>query len=373
MTRDTMRFTVAVSVIGTLLAVSTHELHARDGGGHPSAEAEGFDAVPVEVHDTLSQDAFTLDLGARVQVRHTQQDPPNGGRTGSTAIRRGRVSVSGFAYERFAYAVQVGLAGGSARLLDANLTVAPGGRAEVWLGQGKAPFGRQQLNSSGRLQFVDRTIVDGRFSAGRQQGVALLGDLVDERLAYGLGVYDGEGINRPQNENGRFMTVARVVATPLGSYDPVESALDPVEGPRVALGFSGLRNTEGSGRDGTPSVRVHRFNTEAAFKVGGLNATGEFYREWAEPDGHERRVTDGAYGQVAFLFRDRRNELALRGALIRPDESHHPDNRLEMGIGYSRYLNQHRAKIQLDARNIRVRPTGDDHRELRAQMQLTVG
>ena len=47
--------------------------------------------------------------------------------------------------------------------------------AVPWIGQGKAFFGRQELTSSGRQQFVDRSNVNTRFAAGRDQGIGLTG------------------------------------------------------------------------------------------------------------------------------------------------------------------------------------------------------
>jgi hypothetical protein len=81
--------------------------------------------------------------------------------------------VGGEAYQHFAYAIHVDLAGTNARLLDANIRYSVAPMATVWFGQGEAPFKRQQFTSSGNLQMVDRAITDGRFAPGRQVGIAL--------------------------------------------------------------------------------------------------------------------------------------------------------------------------------------------------------
>lgn len=317
---------------------------------------------------TAQDTPFTMRIGVRVQLRATHTDPPGDERaTTAFQVRRARLSVGGSAYEHFDYAVQAELAGSSVRLLDANVQATLAPLATIWAGQGKAFFGRQQLTSSGHLHFVDRTIVDGRFSAGRQQGLAVIGR-AGTVLEYNAGVYNGNGINEPTNPNDRFMTVGRLVMTPLGAYGPVESAHDYPATPRLALGVSGMTNTVG---EDTERVGITRVNTEAAFKVHGLNVTGEFYREWADPHEGARGTTDGWYMQAGYLLPRRRHELAARWAVIHPRAADAGDL-VETGLAYSHYLAGHRAKLQADVRNIRDRALRTDQRELRAQIQLAM-
>ena len=314
------------------------------------------------------EDPFTLTVSARIQVRHTQTDPGEGERTGSTRIRRGRLAASGEAYQAFDYLLQLEVGGAEARLIDAFVRYRRAPALTLWLGQGKAHFGRQQLASSRDLQFVDRTIVDDRFSAGRQQGVALTGRLDGDLLEYGVGVYDGNGINQPVNQNNRFMSVARLVLTPLGSYGPVESALDRPETPRLAVGASGFRNAVGE-RDAV--TRLLRANGEVAFKWGGANVVGEAYREWAKRPTGRRDITDGWYVQGGYLLPGGTHELVVRYAEIQSGDVPE-EERVETGVGYSHYLHGHRVKVQGDLRNVRQGATGVDHRELRVQFQLTL-
>ncbi len=63
-------------------------------------------------------------------------------------------------------------------------------------GQNKVPFSRDALNSSGALQFVTRSIVDGEFAYGRDRGISLYGALgKNNNFSYGAGVYNGDGRN----------------------------------------------------------------------------------------------------------------------------------------------------------------------------------
>lgn len=217
---------------------------------------------PAETPATAAavQPAFTMHFSSRIQLRYSYIDPLGGEPNGSFGIRRARFAVTGDAYEYFEYRLQLELPGGGPRLIDAWVRLPLAAGAKLWMGQGKAHFGRQQLTSSGRLQFVDRTIVDGRFTPGRQQGVAVTGSDGAGRFEYAAGVYNGNGINTA-NDNGRYLIVGRAVWTPLGAFSLAESALDRPSSPRLALGLAGLRNSLGNGEDRTD---IARLGTEVA-------------------------------------------------------------------------------------------------------------
>lgn len=324
-----------------------------------------FLTIPAEALQEPDSPPFTMSLGARIQVRHTGSDAND---TNTIRVQRARLSLSGSAYEHFTYAIQADLVGSGGRLLDANVRYAPTSALTLWFGQGKAYFGRQWLTSSANLHFVDRTIVDGRFSAGRQQGIALLARGADSRLEFNAGVYNGEGIGQSVNEDNRFMTVGRVVFTPFGSYAPMESAHDYPEDARLALGISALQNRTGEGAE---ELGISRLGGEAAFKLRGLNLTAELYREWADPAEGADFTTDGWYLQGGYLFPGLRHEVAGRYAAIRGEDSAE-DDRSETGVGYSYYLRGHRAKLQADFRNIHTQATDTDVREVRVQFQLAM-
>ena len=68
-------------------------------------------------------------------------------------------------------------------------------------GQFKAPFGRQELTSSGNQQFVDRSIASVLFAPARQIGLQIggqfgFGTAVPDMITYAGGIFNGNGINR---------------------------------------------------------------------------------------------------------------------------------------------------------------------------------
>jgi phosphate-selective porin len=237
--------------------------------------------------------------------------------------------------------------------------------AQFWVGQGKAFFGREQLNSSGKLQFVDRTIINSRFIPGRDQGIGLLGVNENKTFEYNLGVFNGNGRNRSSDDNSEKMIIGRAVWTPFGEYKPEQSSLDYPESSKLALGGAFLSTTEG---DGPGEVDITRFGVEFAYKLRGFNTVAEYIMEAADSAGGDVD-TDGFYVQVGYLFPNKRFEVAGRYATISPDVAFDADE-TETGIAFSYYLKKHDYKVQADFRNIEDEVAGTDDRQIRVQLQL---
>ncbi len=313
-----------------------------------------------------SDGKFSLQLGSRVQFRYTQDDPEDGESTGSFRVRRAKLSLSGVAYEHWKYKIQAAWSGGSTSLEDAYFQYTRHRKAQFWLGQGKVFFGRQELTSSGKQQFVDRSITSGRFAPGRDQGAALVGTDDHKTFEYNLGVYNGNGPNRSSDDNSEKMIIGRAVWTPFGEYKLEESSLDYPNSGKLALGGSYLSTTEGNGPGETD---ITRFGIEFAYKLCGFNTVGEYYTEEADTAGVGSLDTDGYYVQVGYLFPNKRFEVAGRYAVVSPDVTLNADE-VETGIAFSYYLKKHDYKVQADFRNIENEISNTDDREIRVQLQL---
>lgn len=126
---------------------------------------------------------FELNWVNRMQIRYTYDDQdvvaPQSNR-GSFRIRRLRSKWDGWIYTKdLTYEVQVDWVGSSqsdttvgsqnANLQDANIQYDFTCGAKAFMlkaGQFKAPFGRQELTSSGNQEFVDRSIASVLFAPG---------------------------------------------------------------------------------------------------------------------------------------------------------------------------------------------------------------
>lgn len=329
---------------------------------------------------------FTLKIGSRIQVRYTHADPEVGDDVGSFRIRRMKTSFEGIAFGDWKYKIQANWVGSNVVsgitqsgtsvtqtrfrgpvLEDAQIEYIRNPLAVPWIGQGKSFFGRQQLISSGRQQFVDRSIVDDAFAGMRQQGLGLTGAPESKVFEYNLGVYNGNGLNAETNDNDEFMYVGRLVWTPFGEYKLEESSLDYPGTPRLALGVSGFQNTTGTG---TGEREITRLNAELAFKVQGLNMTGEYYTEETDAvTGADPVDRDAFYYQLGYLFPNRKFEIAGRYAVISPDTVADTDQ-IETRVGLSYYLVGHDYKVQADYGRIENEATDREDKELRLQIQL---
>ena len=84
----------------------------------------------------------------------------------------------------------------SSRVIDWRVTLDKWDELALRVGQWKIDYNRERVDSSGRQQFVERSIVNRQFTIDRQVGVQLRGRLFKETpadLRYYVGAFTGEG------------------------------------------------------------------------------------------------------------------------------------------------------------------------------------
>jgi hypothetical protein len=218
------------------------ELHGAFGKGYT-----------IRTHD----ERFSLTLRARIQARVTFDASMETSRASDPfraefTLRRARIVLSGNAYTRaLQYYIQLGLAPSDMEsdllipLRDAYLTWTPHRYFALRAGQMKTPFSRQRVISSGSQQFVDRSIVNAELNLDRDIGVQFRSDeLLDRRLGYAVGVFGGNGRNRPAFESS-LLYVARLQVQPLGRFEDMDVEGDHVRtGPRLSIGVAGAFNQQ---------------------------------------------------------------------------------------------------------------------------------
>src|SRR5688500_1631283 len=161
-----------------------------------SAQQAPAEATPPTTVDasrggiTITSGVNSLTIGVRTQLRWTLDDrealdaDTEGAGAGEADgplsqfdVPRLRLLLNGTVYRRwlrynFQFELHRTSGEGGSRMKDAFVEIRPPDRSyRLQVGQFKVPFGLQQLNSSSRLQFVDRAITDAKFNPARDLGV----------------------------------------------------------------------------------------------------------------------------------------------------------------------------------------------------------
>ena len=136
-------------------------------------------------------------------------------------LRRVRMKIGGHGYEPWIkYYFEVDLqptapSGQSTvptRLIDWRIDLAKYKWATLRVGQWKINYNRERVDSSGKQQFVERSIVNNVFTIDRQMGVMLNGRLAPGTFAdsrYYVGVWTGSGRGEA-NDDGNMMYMGRL-------------------------------------------------------------------------------------------------------------------------------------------------------------------
>ena len=108
-------------------------------------------------------------------------------------IRRARLLLQGHILDRFTYKFQYEFQGaGSRRLLDAYLDARILPYFLVRMGQFKTPFGLEQYSSDKNIPFAERSM-GYLLTPRRDVGLMAHGSAWDDRVNYGLGIFNGDG------------------------------------------------------------------------------------------------------------------------------------------------------------------------------------
>lgn len=322
---------------------------------------------------TISSGVNSLTIGARVQVRWTLDDREefDGDTAGAGVgesddplsqfdVPRLRLTLSGGVYRpwlRYSFQFELSRTSGEggSRIKDAIIEVRPAGRPyRIAIGQFKAPFGLQQLTSSGRLQFVDRAITDAKFNPGRDMGVMFAGTAMERKVGYEAGVFNGAGESIRQN-NGSHLLVGRVFFDPWGPYTLAEGSADAPENPVIHFG-AGIRGGKPI-RGRSPSSVVERpdnetaYNVEFAYKSRRLFGTAEHFwmtDEQENPLDARDINARGFHAQASYAVVPRTVEVAMLVGRIEGDTDVDEAALTEIRGVASYFWQAHNLKLQVD-------------------------
>ena len=303
--------------------------------------------------------------------------------------RRLRMKIGGHGYQPWLrYYFEVDLqpardvddssASANARVIDWRVDIAKWDWGGFRVGQWKIDLNRERVDSSGRQQFVERSIATRVFTMDRQVGLQLRGRAFPETradLRYWAGVFNGEGRGVRNNDNG-LMYMSRVQWNFLGRDLAFrQTDVEYTELPTGSLALAGFTNTgsctrwssSGCGNlDGFESpataasnqFEIEQVVQEFAFKYRGLSIQQEFHEKTIRDrsDNSKHRLT-GGYVQAGYFFHHLFSnvpaplEFAMRYALVdEPNAANRvfENKRREFTIGANWFFAGHNNKLTVD-------------------------
>lgn len=337
---------------------------------------------------------FRLDIYGYGQVRYTYQtnDITAKDDLSNFQVQRVRLGLKGFVYSdklKYQLVLSASQSGefdfDKVSLLDWFIDYSPVNEFGVRAGQFKVPYSTSFTISASELQFVERTQVDSNFRLDRDNGINLSGKVFNSKLTYNLGIYNGEGRNKTNPDNGNLYS-GRVIFEPLGKYPYHESDNERSDQPLVMLSaaFASSKdqadssNPNLSGRLASTAMGVSDVTSYNAFvgvKYSGASLHGEYYQRAINPEnnGISDETGDGYYIQAGYFVVPKIVEIAARYESFDPNKDKDNDNRNEYGGGINYFFKGHRNKIQADFFKIKdeAGKNGDDDSRLRVQYQLS--
>ncbi|MCR9226119.1 MAG: OprO/OprP family phosphate-selective porin [Flavobacteriaceae bacterium] len=325
-------------------------------------------------------------------------------------VRRARLKFNGFAYSpKLEYKIELGLSnrdmsgtseftGNTPRyILDAVVIWNFYQNFELWFGQTKLPGNIERVISSGNLQQVDRSLLNGKFNIDRDMGFQLrhhfyLGKtfLVREKFAFS----QGEGRNVTQGNLGGHQYTSRIELLPFGNFikkgDYKAADLNREQTPKLMFGATYDLNNDAvktrsnmglymSNDIGFHQTNIYTLFLDLMFKYNGFSFMGEYAHREASapialnsdntPTGEVVQVGNGLNLQSGYLFKNNW-EVSARFTDIELDREitgKNPEKQYTLGV--SKYIVGHKLKVQTDFSYLNL-DNGSD--ELMYRLQVDV-
>lgn len=367
-----------------------------------------------------SDGKFATDLAFRGQFRFTTPetgdpltlDKFNDQTQNTFEGRRLRMKIGGHAYEpwlKYYFEVDLqptrkasdGSEKASTRVIDWRVDMAKYDFATLRLGQWKINYNRERVDSSGKQQFVERSIANEVFTIDRQVGAQLEGRLFKETpvdMNYWAGVYTGEG-RGVSNEDNNLMKMARIQWNPFGRELKFQQTdVEFTEKPTASISLAVASNTgsctkwssSGCGNLGgfdKPAAStagkydVDQWQQGSAFKYKGFSWQQEYHVK--DIDNNFNGVSSrlkGGYAQAGYFLIPKKFEIATRYAQVKEPNATNilfENKRKEYTIGANLFLFDagHNNKITADFSHLTiddgfVNQSADDNR-FRVQYDVT--
>lgn len=360
---------------------------------------------------TSPDEKFQLTLGGVLQTRYSFTDlevnTPTAPDSSKFETKSLKLVLSGYAYKNdLTYEVQTNFVqGGSTKLLERGyINYRYIDEVQLLVGQTNVPFGRQWLNATTGLEFVDRSYASDAFRAGYDTGLKLHGKIADSLITYDAGIYGGVGQSTYRATNNNAFA-ARVTVNPFGPVAYNEGDLDHSSKPLLSIGAdyytdtlkatfthaSGTtkastaletNNLDLAGSNGwlgkglskfnsSEKVDISSYSVDAAFKWNGVSVQSEFLRGEAEgTNSHKQLRSEGFYVQTGYFVIPKTVELAVRYSYVDLDRDTPNRHIVDTTGAVSWYINKHNLKVQGDITNSHNQNGFTDDLLYRLQAQL---
>ena len=227
----------AISALGTWNAAAADAPSVDERLKKLESVVDGLQKENVELKKELGYDpkkpvAFVksagkgskMILGGYLQLQAEFGDSPDARFNGIEdrfLMRRARVNIQGSFLENFEYKLEMDLGansitektGASGQLADLFLNWNKFEYANIKAGQYKTHFGWEQIVSDTKMLTIERSLPNDRLTDGRQVGTSVTGSVLEKRLSYAVGMFNGTSVNNSFNDNDHFLYTARVQGT----------------------------------------------------------------------------------------------------------------------------------------------------------------
>ncbi len=304
-------------------------------------------------------------------------------------LRRARLNATGRFLEEFDFRLELDLAGSLAAASALRAQVTDGfinwnrrPEANVRVGQFKTPFGFEQLYSDPRLYTLERSLMNDRLTLSRQIGAQVGGELLDRRLNYAVGAFNGNGVNNNFNDDDRFLVAGRLAGVPWrgrlrgrpaswGLGGNVYSSTDANAPQGPDFGFDSTPET--ADRDAVFSGERLGLGVDAQLLAGPFELWAELVRvEW-EPDNALPRAeieSAGWYLQGSLFVVPDRLQLVLKVEAFDPRRDARSDATATALAGASWYLKGHDLKLMLNYMRVDAESLPADEDKVLARLQV---
>lgn len=345
---------------------------------------------------------FSLNPWLRLQVRYSNpfdSAPVNNNDFsnepgGELEIKRARLKLDGYLFDpAFSIYYEQSLTSGLP-LLDLRLDVALSDTWFLRIGQYKVLYNRERIDSSGKQQFVDRSISNYGFTIDRQRGVTLSkhwleGTRFDNWLM--LGVFQGSGRGGGQHGQqpmavGRWQWQFLGEAVPFSqsdfnfSVDPAASlafAHSHVRGPYTRFSTDGGGQLDGFSEGGDERYTLSQWLQEFVYKYRGYSLQQEYHIKYIDDhEGADDGRLQGGYMQAGKAWQpglvDFPVEIALRYSRV-DWHTNQPRIQQEFTVAMNLFFKGHNSKLTMDVSRIDLDMDGlqDSGNRLRLQWDLS--